>query len=187
MSFLGVLLLAIALAVDAFVVSFSYGLIIVKKRTEASLKIAFAVGMGQFLMPVLGWYGAGSVYQYIEQLDHWIAFFVFLFLGLKIIGDSWRSCNCSKENNRKLGLRELFLIGVATSIDALVSGAMLYFVKMPVWSSAGIIGIVTFGASLVGFNLCYMFKRFSPQPLEVISGLILIGLGCKILLEHLSL
>ena len=95
MSFLGILLLALALAVDAFVVSFSYGLIVIKNRTKASLKIAFAVSLGQLLMPVFGWYGAGSIYQYIEQLDHWIAFFVFLLLGIKIIGDSLKSCDCS--------------------------------------------------------------------------------------------
>ena len=186
MSFLGILLLALALAVDAFVVSFSYGLIVIKNRTKASLKIAFAVSLGQLLMPVFGWYGAGSIYQYIEQLDHWIAFFVFLLLGIKIIGDSLKSCDCSNEFNHELKLKELFLIGIATSIDALVSGAMLYFVKMPIWSSAGIIGIVTLGTSLIGFNLCAVLKKFSPRPLEIMSGLILIGLGCKILFEHLS-
>ena len=80
MNFIDVFLLALALSVDAFVVAFSYGLIIKKGKGKSALKIAAAAGTGQFVMPVLGWYGARSIYDQIAAVDHWIAFFVFLML-----------------------------------------------------------------------------------------------------------
>lgn len=187
MNFIDVFFLALALSVDAFVVAFSYGLIIKKKKGKSALKIATATGLGQFIMPVLGWYGARSIYKQIEQVDHWIAFFVFLMLGLKVIADALRGCDCQEKLSKNLSLKVLFMIGVATSIDAFVSGSMLYFMKAPVWFSALLIGVVTFAVSSLGFNFCRMFKKVPTKYLEIASGIILIGLGCKVLYEHLYL
>lgn len=186
MSLLDIWFLALALSVDAFAVAFSYGLVIKKKKGKSALKIASAAGLGQFIMPVLGWYGARGIYHQIEQIDHWIAFFVFLMLGLKVISDSFRNCDCKNKLDKTLPFRVLFLIGVATSIDAFVSGSMLYFVKAPVWLSASVIGATTFVCSCLGFNFCRLFKKFPTRWLEIASGLILIALGAKILYEHLS-
>lgn len=186
MVFIEVFFLALALSVDAFVVAFSYGLIIKKKKGRSALKIAAATGLGQFIMPVLGWYGASTIYRQIEQVDHWIAFFVFLMLGLKVISDAFRECDCKEKLSKKLTFRILFMIGVATSIDAFVSGSMLYFMQAPVWSSALIIGVVTFVNSCIGFNFCRIFKKVPTKYLEIASGIILIGLGCKVLYEHLG-
>lgn len=186
MSFLEIWFLALALSVDAFVVAFSYGLVIKKKKGKSALQIAASTGLGQFIMPVLGWYGARTIYHQIEQIDHWIAFFVFLMLGLKVVSDSLRSDECPNKLNKTLSLKVLFMIGVATSIDAFVSGSMLYFVQVPIWSSASLIGITTFVCANIGFNFCRIFKKFPTQWLEISSGIILIGLGTKILYEHLS-
>lgn len=187
MTFVAILMLAFALSVDAFVASFSYGMIIKKGKGISALKLAASTGLGQFLMPILGWYGAQSIYRQIEQIDHWIAFFVFLTLGIKIIHDSLQGCNCTEPKiNKKLSFKELFLIGIATSIDAFVSGSMLYFMKIEIWSAAFVIGLTTFCCSVLGFNLCRILKRFSPKPLEIMSGLILILLGCKVLYDHLG-
>ena len=186
MSWIDVFLLALALSADAFVVSLSYGLIIKKNKGRSALKIASATGLGQFVMPVLGWYGARSVYHQIEAVDHWIAFFVFLVLGLKIINDSLKKCDCREKLSKILTLKILCVIGFATSIDAFVSGSMLYFMQAPVWQSAFTIGIVTFVSSCVGFNFCRMFKKMPSRWLEIASGIILIGLGCKVLYEHLQ-
>ena len=186
MSWLDIWFLALALSVDAFVVAFSYGLVIKKKKGRSALKIAFATGAGQFIMPVLGWFGARTIYHQIEQVDHWIAFFVFLMLGMKVITDSLKSCECQNKLDKTLSLKVLFLIGLATSIDAFVSGSMLYFVKAPIWSSATVIGLTTFACACIGFNFCRIFKKFPTKWLEISSGIILIGLGCKILFEHLS-
>jgi len=180
--------LALALAVDAFIVSFSYGLVINKDRFSSSLKISGATALGQSIMPILGWYGAKSIYHQVEQVDHWIAFAVFSFLGIKVIVDSIKDEEKHQSSGKqKISLRELFLIGVGTSIDAFVSGSLLFFVKSDLCNSVIIIGTTTFICSLVGFNLCRIFKKFSHQPMEVASGIILIGLGCKILVDHLFL
>ena len=186
MTFWDILFLALALSADAFIVAFSYGLVIKKRKCVSALKIAFAAGFGQFVMPVLGWYGASGVYRQIEQIDHWIAFFVFLMLGLKVISDSFRDCGCCEKRSDRLSFKVLLMIGVATSIDAFVSGSMLYFVKAPVWESAALIGIVTFVNSCIGFNLCRIFKKAPTRWLEITSGLILIFLGCRVLYEHLA-
>ncbi|MBQ8660741.1 MAG: manganese efflux pump [Alphaproteobacteria bacterium] len=186
MNLADIFLLALALAVDAFVVSFSYGLIIRQKRRTAALKVAGATAFGQFVMPILGWYGARGVYRLIEQVDHWIAFFVFLTLGLKVIVDSLRGCDYKEKLSKNLSFRVLLVVGLATSIDASVSGSMLYFVKAPVFSSALIIGATTFVCSLAGFNLCRFFKKLKTCYLEQAAGVILILLGCKVLYEHLS-
>lgn len=184
MNFTDVFLLALALSVDAFVVAFSYGLIIKKGKGKSALKIAAATGTGQFVMPVLGWYGARSIYDQIAAVDHWIAFFVFLMLGLKVISDALRDCDCAAKLSQTLSLKILFMIGVATSIDAFVSGSMLFFMRAPVWSSAAVIGSTTFAMSVIGFNFCRLFKKIPTRWLEIPSGLILIALGCKILYEH---
>ena len=180
--------LAVALAVDAFIVSFSYGLVIKKERFRSSLKISGATALGQSIMPILGWCGAKSIYHQVEQIDHWIAFIVFAFLGTKVIVDSTKGNDDKQDSHKnKISLRELFAIGIGTSIDAFVSGSLLFFVKANLYSAVVIIGATTFVCSLIGFNLCRIFKKFSHQPLEVASGIILIGLGCKILVEHLYL
>lgn len=184
MNFIDVFLLALALSVDAFVVAFSYGLIIKKGKGKSALKIAAATGLGQFAMPVLGWYGARSIYDQIAAVDHWIAFFVFLMLGLKVISDAFRDCDCTAKLSHTLTLKILLMIGIATSIDAFVSGSMLYFMRAPVWTSAAVIGVTTFVMSCIGFNFCRIFKKIPTRWLEIPSGLILIALGCKILYEH---
>lgn len=186
MDWINIILLALALSVDAFIVSFSYGLIIKKGKGKAALKLALATGGGQFLMPVLGWFGARSIYKHIEMVDHWIAFFVFLALGLKIISDSFRDCECPNKLSKVLTLKILLVISLATSIDAFVSGSMLYFMKIPVWSASIVIGLITFINAILGFNFCRMFKKFPKKYMEIGSGLILIALGCKVLYEHLS-
>ncbi len=188
MTVLEIWFLALALAVDAFIVSFSYGLVINKDRFSSSLKISGATALGQSIMPILGWYGAKSIYHQVEQVDHWIAFTVFAFLGTKVIIDSIKDDDDKQNSHKnKISLQELFAVGIGTSIDAFVSGSLLFFVKANLYSSVIIIGATTFVCSLIGFNLCRMFKKFSYQPLEIASGIILIGLGCKILVEHLYL
>ncbi len=181
-----VLFLALALSVDAFVVSFSYGLIIKKGKGKAALKLSTATGLGQFVMPVLGWYGARSIYKHIELIDHWIAFFVFLVLGIKIISEAFKENGCPPKLSKILNFKILFFIGLATSIDAFVSGSMLYFMKSPVWSSAALIGIITFINASLGFNFCRIFKKVPIKYMEIASGIILILLGTKVLWEHLS-
>src|SRR5574344_1183382 len=97
MNSLEILLLALAMSVDAFMVAFSYGLIIKKNRFLASVKLAISTGLGQFLMPLIGWYGALLIHGYIENIDHWISFLVFVALGVNVIIEAF-----SPDEHKKL-------------------------------------------------------------------------------------
>jgi len=187
MTFFDIFFLAIALSVDAFIVSFSYGLLLKPHRTKNGVILGLVTGFFQFLMPVLGWYCAKSVNKYIESIDHWLAFFVFLALGIKIITDARNKNRETQFLNIKkhLNINTLLMIGIATSIDALVSGATIYFMRFPILIPALIIGLTTFVCAWGGYELCRIFKRLPAEFLEIFAGMILIALGFKILLEHL--
>lgn len=183
MSYPDILLLALALAVDASVVAFSYGGILKKNRLQNALKLAFATGLGQFLMPLVGWLGTNSVSEYIEHYDHWISFFVFLALGLNIISEALSE----KEEalDKKLSWRVLFMIGIATSIDACAAGVTLYIIHTPILSAAAIIGILTFICVIASFYATRILKKIPERNIEIFSGIVLILLGTKVLFEHL--
>ena len=183
MSFFDILLLSLALSVDAFMVSFSYGLVIKRKRLFNSLKLALAVGLGQFLMPVAGWYCSVPVSVYIAQFDHWLVFLVFGVLGLNIIINAL-STEVARPD-KDLTFSVLLAAGLATSIDAMAAGVSLYFAKVPVWNAAAIIGLTTFVFSLIAFYLKRFFKKLPRQKMEIGAGVILILLGTKVLCEHL--
>lgn len=180
-----VFLLALALAVDAFAVAFSYGLVIKTNRFSSSLKLGSATGFGQFIMPVIGWFGTNSVHQYIEAFDHWIAFVVFLLLGLNVIRGAFAEGE-EEQVDKKLSWKLLFFIGVATSIDACVAGISLYFMKVEIWTAAAVIGAVCFFCTLLGFYAGDILRRLPTKVLQLISGSVLILLGFKVLYEHLS-
>lgn len=180
-----VFLLALALAVDAFAVAFSYGLVIKTNRLTAALKLAAATGLGQFLMPVIGWFGTNSVHRYIEAFDHWLAFVVFLLLGLNVIRGAF-SDDEKEPVEKKLSLKLLAIIGIATSIDACVAGISLYFMNVGIWSAAAIIGGVCFLCTLLGFYAGDILRRLPTKVLQLLAGSVLILLGVKVLYEHLS-
>lgn len=186
MDWLDVFLLALALAVDAFVVSFSYGLTLKKNRFENSLKLGFATGLGQFVMPIIGWYGTNLIHGYIESIDHWIAFAVFLALGLKVIDEALSDKDEHQTLSKSLTFKVLLMIGIATSIDALVTGITLYFMSVSIWFAASVIGVTTFICAIIGFRLNCCFKKVPTKYMEIAAGIILIMLGCKVLYEHLS-
>ena len=183
-----IILIALALAIDAFVVSFSYGLIIKKKRNLSALKLALSTGGGQFIMPLIGWYGTKAIYKYVATFDHWIAFFVFLFLGIKVIADALENKNSDnpKKLDKNLSFKILLIIGIATSIDAFVMGGTLFFVKINILLAASLIGIITFISSIAAFRLARAFRKLPTKYMEISAGLILIALGIKVLCEHLS-
>lgn len=190
------LFLAFALSVDAFVVAFSYGLLMKQNRLSNGLKLSLSTGAGQFLMPVLGFLLTGTVHQYIAAWDHWLGFAVFTFLGVNVIREGWSHRHEEDEipSITVLTLSTLLAVGVATSIDALVAGVSIYLssaqcgttpdmhaVLMP----AALIGLTTFLCTAAGFFLTKRLHRFPTFHLEAGAGLILIGLGVKMLCDHL--
>jgi len=173
-----IVLLAIALSIDAMVVSFSQGLIFKTQKLKNSLILAFFLGFFQFLMPVLGYFGASFVYEYLQVINKWIVFGIFLLLGLKFIKEAFEK----KENTVCcISLTCLFMFALATSIDACAAGISICFAHINIWFPAIFIGIVTFINSLIGFWSGYMFKNFPSKYLEITGGLILIGLAIKAL------
>lgn len=182
MNILDVVILAIALSIDASVVSFSNGLIFTQNKKINSLMLACSVGFFQFLMPVVGFFTAQTVSKYVEPYDHWIVFGIFVLLGAKFIRDAY---NLEKEEKIDcyLCFKYILLVSVATSIDALGAGVSIAFTKTNIWIPAVIIGIITFVNSLIGFWSGYLFKKFPTKNLEIASGIILILLAFKILFE----
>ena len=186
MTIADILFLALALSVDAFVASFSYGLVIHRRPLVNALKLAAATGGGQFIMPIIGWLGTKSVHVYIEAFDHWIAFLVFLALGLNVIGNALSPKKDSAQTESELSYKMLLMLGLATSIDACVAGVTLYFTSVPIMAAATVIGIITFINSLIGFRLSSCLQKLPTKYLELAAGVILIFLGVKVLLEHLG-
>lgn len=182
MSNLDIFILAIALSIDACVVSFSNGLIFNQNKRINSLMLASSVGFFQFLMPIIGYFLAQSVNKYVEPYEHWIVFGIFVLLGAKFIKDSFKNEN-EKKIERYLCFSYIILVSVATSIDALGAGVSIAFTKTDILFPAIVIGIVTFINSLFGFWSGYLFKKFPTRNLEISGGLILIGLAFKILFE----
>lgn len=182
MNTLDILILAIALSIDACVVSFSNGLIFTKNKRANSLILASSVGFFQFLMPIIGYFLAQSVNKYVEPYDHWIVFGIFVLLGAKFIRDAFK-----EEKTEKIECYFCFsyilLISIATSIDALGAGVSIAFSGTKILFPAILIGIVTFINSLFGFWSGYLFKKFPTRNLEISGGVILIGLAFKILFE----
>lgn len=184
MNIIDIIILAVALSIDACVVSFSNGLIFTKNKRVNSLMLAASVGFFQFLMPVIGFFAAQSVSKYVDAYDHWIVFGIFVLLGAKFIKDSFKD-EKEEKINCYMCFKYIFLISIATSIDALGAGVSIAFTKTQIWFPAIIIGIITFINSLLGFWGGYLFKKFPTKNLEITGGIILILLAFKILLESL--
>jgi putative Mn2+ efflux pump MntP len=182
---LTIIFIAIGLAMDAFAVSVASGLAVTKLRVRYAFKIALFFGLFQALMPVLGWFLGLGFRHLIEDYDHWLAFGLLTAIGGKMIYESFRLEDA--ENPRDpMGIQVLLVLSVATSIDALAVGLTLTFIKVPIITPAIIIGAVTFALSYAGVFLGKKFGHFFEKKIEALGGLILIGIGLKILIEHLS-
>ncbi len=180
-----------ALAMDAFAVSVSAGICVADLRFRHALRAAFAFGFFQFAMPLLGFFLGSGFAAYIRGWDHWLAFGLLALVGAKMIKESFEirdEASCSEDDLKKknvLDPRTLLVLAVATSIDALAVGVSYSVIGAPIWLAAGIIGVVTFGLCLIG---CEFGKRIGARFerwAEVAGGLSLIGIGIKILVEHL--
>ncbi|MDR0580042.1 MAG: manganese efflux pump MntP family protein [Campylobacteraceae bacterium] len=173
------LLLAFALCMDAFAVSLGIG----TKDKSAAFKSALYFGVFQGIMPLIGFViGKGSA-EYIADFDHWIAFVLLGFLGLKMIYESFK-----KDENEKLYLthKTLFLLAIATSVDALAAGFTLIFLDTNLCISIGVIAFITFVFSFLGVKIGAKSGKWLGSTAEILGGIILIAIGIKILIEHMS-
>lgn len=187
MSILEIWLLAVSLTIDCFTVSITSGIILHRIRWGIFLKMAFLFGLFQAAMPFLGWLGASRFNHLIETYDHWIAFALLAFLGIRMIREHFKD-----EEERSFDptrMKVILTLAVATSIDALAVGISFAFTGFRTLSSLlyplTAIGIASFVISLAGSLIGVFFgKRFNLR-VEIFGGLVLIGIGVKILFEHL--
>ncbi len=183
MDYITTIFIGIGLSMDAFAVSISTGINFKYLKMRDAVRMASYFGLFQAFMPILGWILGYSLQRYINEIDHWIAFVLLAFVGGKMIYESFNKSGEDKVID-SLSRKLLFTLAVATSIDALAVGVSLSFLKTII-TPAIIIGIITFSLSFIGVQIGNRFGHFSEKRLEVYGGIILIGIGIKILLEHL--
>lgn len=178
MSLIDIILLAAALGIDCLIVSFSQGLIFKNNRLRNSLFLAFTMGLFQGFMPVIGYVGTNSLAKILMPFSKWIVFGIFLILGLKFIIDSFQP----KEEFQCIGIKCLISLGIATSIDALVSGVSIRLTYTNLALSTVLIGLVSFLMSMIGFWGGNFVKHIPSKYLEILGGIILVLLAIKSLI-----
>ncbi len=182
------LLLGVGLAMDAFAVAVCKGLAMRKVNKVHCFWIALFFGGFQALMPVLGYFLGTTFAEKLAAVDHWIAFILLAYIGGKMIADG------IKENKEKtevdqmdppLDFKELFILAIATSIDALAVGVTFSFLEVSIFLAATIIGVVTFVISAGGVYVGNIFGERYKTRAQIAGGAILVFLGIKILVTHL--
>ena len=182
------LLLALALAMDCFTVSVVCGVLVRRYKAGLMVRLAFLFGFFQAFMPFVGWLLTSCFSSYLEAVDHWIAFGLLFIIGVEMIADAFKA-----EEEKTIdpyGLKSELLLAIATSIDALAVGISFACTGYTEIGQMGtpllLIGVVSFVMSLIGFGVRFggtVTRRIKP---ELIGGVILIGIGIKILIEHLG-
>ncbi len=179
------LILAIGVSMDAFAVSICKGLAMKKICFKHMAVIGLWFGGFQALMPLIGYFLGIQFQAYITDYDHWIAFILLGLIGANMIKESLS--RQEEEADASLAFRNMLLLAIATSIDALALGVTFAFLNVNIWVAVGFIGVVTFCFSFGGTKIGNVFGVKYKSKAEFTGGLILILLGIKILLEHLEI
>lgn len=187
MGFIELFLIAVGLSMDAFSVAVCKGLNMRKINYKNMYIIALFFGGFQAVMPLIGWLLGRQFEKYITSFDHWIAFALLAFIGGKMIIEALKHDSDDDEKNDKLDIKELFILSVATSIDALAVGITFAFLQVNIIPSVTLIGVTTFALSLLGVLLGNKFGSKYKSKAELAGGIILVLIGLKILLEHLGI
>lgn len=178
------IVIAMGLSLDSLAVSVCTGMIQKRVLLLQAGKMALVLGLIQGFAPVLGgWFGLG-VKSLIQELDHWIALFLLVLIGGKMINDGIRKKKNVPKGNL-LKMTTLVTMGLVTSIDALVVGVSFGLIGVVLWKAGLIIGIITFLAAFIGILMGTRFSGMIRLRLEIVAGIVLIGLGVKIFVEHL--
>ena len=180
-----IILIAISLAMDCFAVSIAGGATVTKLKIKDALKIGLSFGLFQAVMPLIGWFIGLSFRELIENTGHWVAFGLLCAIGIKMIYETLKSRNEKRKINLvKLPL--LLVLSVATSIDALAAGISFSLLNISLYLSAAIIGLFAFVFSISGYIIGNKIGHFLENKVGLIGGIILIGIGVKILVENLA-
>lgn len=185
MSLLTLFITAVGLSMDAFAVAICKGLAMKKLSWKKALIIGLWFGGFQALMPTAGYLLGTRFESYVTAIDHWIAFVLLVLIGANMVKESFSREEDSA--NDSVDVRTMFLLAIATSIDALAVGVTYAFLQVRIIPAVSFIGIITFTLSIVGVKIGNVFGLKYKSKAELTGGIILIVMGIKILLEHLGL
>ena len=183
MDIISILLIAVAVSMDAFAVSLCKGLALKQASVGQCVRIGLWFGIFQASMPLLGFYLGESFHVYIEAIDHWIAFGLLLLIGANMIRDVYSEK--SKPLDASLSTGTLFVLAIATSIDALAVGISFSCLEMQIFKPVCIIGATTFCLSSIGLKIGNRIGSRFNNIAQTAGGVILILIGMKILVSHL--
>ncbi len=184
MDFLTLFGIAVALAMDAFAVALSTGLILPQLTGRHLFRFGFHFGLFQALMPVLGWLAGLTLREHIEAYAHWLAFVLLTLVGGKMLWEAWHSDDESPRLDDPTRGWSLVMLSVATSIDALAIGLSLAVLGVSIWTPAIVIGLTAGGLTICGMLLGQRIGQAWGTGVEIFGGLVLIAIGCKIVIEH---
>ena len=186
--------IAVGLSMDAFAVCITNGAITKKVTLSFAVKLALCFGVFQAAMPIVGWLIGKAGESFISAVDHWVALILLSFLGIQMIIESRKKANCGVAGKKQdnISLKTLITLAVATSIDALITGIILPSAvgasTIPLmFLSVGIIGIITFLICMIGVYIGKKFGQICSSKAEIIGGIVLIGIGVKIFIDHVFL
>ena len=185
MDLLTLLTLAVGLAMDAFAVSICKGLAMREKVLKKGIIVGLWFGGFQALMPTIGFFLGTQFKDQITSIDHWIAFVLLVLIGINMVKEALS--NDEEQADDSIAVKEMFMLAVATSIDALAVGITFAFLNVHIVSAALMIGVCTFLISFVGVKIGNIFGTKYKSKAELAGGIILILLGFKILFEHLHI
>ncbi len=183
MDWISITIIAIGLSMDSFAVSIGNGLSLKKLNFKNIFFISFSLAFFQALFPLIGWLAGREIEHLIKEIDHWIAFILLLGIGGKMIYEG--ITHKEEDSPQKISILLIISQSIATSIDALAVGISFALLDISIITTVIIIGGVTHFFSFVGMQLGKYFNKKSKFALEIFGGLVLIGIGIKILIEHI--
>ncbi|WP_367116880.1 manganese efflux pump MntP family protein [uncultured Ellagibacter sp.] len=189
MGFIELFLIGVGLSMDAFAVSICKGLGMKRLNMKQALVIGLFFGGFQALMPFLGWALGTQLADFITPIDHWIAFILLAIIGGKMLLDAIRGGDeedAGEPKDTSLDFKELLMLAIATSIDALAVGITFAFLGVNIVWAMVIIGVTTLVLSVIGVAVGHAFGARYEKGATIVGGVVLILIGCKILLEHLG-
>ena len=185
MGFWELLIIAVGLAMDAFAISIDKGLSVRKIEPRHTMSVGLWFGGFQALMPIVGYLLGISFASLVKNIDHWIAFILLAIIGFNMVREALHGDDAC-EAKPDFSIREMLTLAVATSIDALAVGVSLAFLGVNIWAAIMVIGVVTMILSMIGLKIGNIFGCRYKSRAEIFGGIILILIGLKILIEHMS-
>lgn len=186
MTLFEIIIIAVGLAMDASAVCLAAAAAGFTKDARAKFRLSFHFGLFQFLMPVLGWLLGISFVSHFKAFDHWIAFFLLAFVGVRMIREGMDTSFSIQKKDPSRGMT-MVMLSVATSIDALAVGLSLAMLDVNIWYPSAMIGVITAGMSLFAIRIGTKLGRMFGKRMEIFGGIVLVLIGSRILFSHLNL